>query len=93
VTVNTLVRSNASVAWFILTALTVVSWTLGTQHGFGGDNHVPASLVIFTVAIFKIRLVGLYFMELRAAPLALRGIFEGYCVVLFGLLTGMYLLA
>jgi hypothetical protein len=93
VTVKTLVRTNASVAWFILTALTVVSWALGTQHGFGGDNHVPASLAIFAVAVFKIRLVGLYFMELRGAPLPLRGIFEVYCVVVFGLLTGMYLLA
>ena len=45
------------------------------------------------VAVFKIRLVGLYFMELREAPLALRGVFEGYCVALLGLLTGMYLLA
>jgi len=90
---KTLVRTNASVAWFILTALTVVSWSLGTQHGLGAGNHVPASLAIVAVAIFKIRLVGLYFMELKEAPLALRGIFEGYCVVLFGLLTGMYLLA
>jgi Prokaryotic Cytochrome C oxidase subunit IV len=90
---KTLVRTNASVAWLILTALTVVSWALGTQHGFGGGQHIPASLVIIVVAVFKIRLVGLYFMELREAPLALRGIFEGYCVVLLGMLTGMYLLA
>jgi hypothetical protein len=90
---KTLVRTNASVAWAILTALTVVSWALGTQHGFGGGHHVPASLVIIVVAVFKIRLVGLYFMELREAPLALRGIFEGYCIALLGMLTGMYLLA
>lgn len=89
---TTLVRSNATVAWLVLTALTVVSWALGTGHGFGG-NHVPASLVIFVVAVFKLRLVGLYFMELREAPLQLRGAFEGYCVVLLGLLIGMYLLA
>jgi hypothetical protein len=93
VIMKTLVRTNASVAWLILTALTVVSWALGTQHGFGGGQHIPASLVIIVVAVFKIRLVGLYFMELREAPLALRGIFEGYCVVLLGMLTGMYLLA
>ena len=89
---KTLVRSNASVAWLALTSLTVVSWVLGTQHGLGGGGHVPASLLIFVVAIFKVRLVGLYFMELRDAPLALRAIFEGYCVVLLGVLVGMYLL-
>lgn len=90
---QTLVRNNASIAWLALTALTLISWALGTQHGLGGADHVPASLVIFVVAVFKVRLVGLYFMELREAPLALRGIFEGYCVVLLGLLVGMYLLA
>lgn len=90
---NSLVRNNASVAWFALTLLTVISWALGTQHGLGGGNHVPASLVIIAVAVFKLRLVGIYFMELRYAPLPLRGIFEGYCVVLLGLLVGMYLLA
>lgn len=76
-----------------LASLTIISWILGTQHGLGGSDHVPASLIIFVVAVFKVRLVGLYFMELRDAPLALRGIFEGYCVVLLGLLVGMYLLA
>jgi hypothetical protein len=89
----TLIRTNATLAWLVLTTLTVISWALGTQHGLGGGNHVPASLVIFVVAIFKIRVVGLYFMELREAPIALRGAFEGYCVVLLGLLCGMYLMA
>jgi len=89
----TLVRTNASAAWLVLTALTVVSWALGTRHGFGTAGHVPASVLIFVVAVFKIRLVGLYFMELRSAPRALRRVFEGYCVALFGLLTGMYILA
>jgi hypothetical protein len=87
---TTLLRSNATIAWFILTLLTVVSWSLGASHGFGGA-HVAASAVIIVVAIFKIRLVGLYFMELREAPIQLRGIFEGYCVLLLGLLIGMYL--
>lgn len=90
---NALVRTNATLVWFILSALTVVSWALGTNHGFGGGHHVPASLAIFAVAIFKVRLVGLYFMELRDAPIALRGLFEGYCIALFGLLTGMFLFA
>lgn len=89
----TLIRTNATLAWLLLTTLTVISWALGTQHGLGGGNHVPASLVIFVVAVFKIRVVGLYFMELREAPIALRGAFEGYCVVLLALLCGMYLMA
>jgi hypothetical protein len=93
VNVISLVRTNASVVWFLLCALTVLSWALGTDHGFGEGHHTPASLAIFAVAIFKIRLVGLYFMELKMAPRVLRGIFEGYCVGLLGLLTAMFVFA
>lgn len=88
-----LIRSRATGVWLLLTTLTVISWALGTQHGLGGDSNVPASLAIFVVAVLKVRLVGLYFAELRSAPLALRAVFEGYCGLLLGLLCGMYLLA
>jgi Prokaryotic Cytochrome C oxidase subunit IV len=91
VTRETLWRTKASVAWLVLVGLTLVSWRLGA-HGSGGHN-VSASLVIIVVAVFKIRLVGLYFMELRDAPWSLRGIFEGYCGGLAVLLSAMYLLA
>ena len=67
-------RTNASLIWFLLCALTIVSWALGTNHGSGDGHRLPASLVIFAVAIFKVRLVGLYFMELKMAPRLLRGL-------------------
>ena len=86
-------RTNASLIWFLLCALTIVSWALGTNHGSGDGHRLPASLVIFAVAIFKVRLVGLYFMELKMAPIVLRGLFEGYCLWLFGLLTAMFLVS
>ena len=88
---RTLVQTKASVAWLVLVALTVTQWVIGTQSGIGAP-HVSASLVIFVVAVFKARLVGLYFMELREAPIALRGVFEGYCVALLAVLSTMYLL-
>jgi caa(3)-type oxidase subunit IV len=88
---RSVVRTNASLIWFLLCALTIVSWALGTNHGFGEGHHQQASLVILAVAIFKVRLVGLYFMELKMAPTVLRGLFEGYCLGLFGLLTAMFL--
>lgn len=87
-----LMRTPASIAWLVLVALTLISWMLGTAHGFGGD-HVVASVVVLLVAAFKVRLVGLYFIELRKAPTWLRGTFEVYCVCLPALLIGMYLLA
>ncbi len=56
-----------------------------------GADHTSAAMTIIVVAIFKVRLVGLYFMELRYAPTLLRGIFECYCVVLTLLLGVLYL--
>ena len=87
------VRTNASLIWVLLCGLTIVSWALGTNHGSGAGHHLTASLVIFAVAVFKVRLVGLYFMELKMAPRVLRGLFEGYCLGLFGLLTAMFVFA
>jgi caa(3)-type oxidase subunit IV len=89
---RTLVGTKSSLVWLVLVVLTLIAWFLGTNHGFNSDNHAPASIAIFVVAVFKLRLVGLYFMELREAPLPLRGLFEGYCVVLMMLLIGMYFL-
>jgi Prokaryotic Cytochrome C oxidase subunit IV len=80
-----------SAAWGVLAVLTVVSWAMGTAQG-NGAGHVLAGVAILTVAVFKVRIVGLHFMELRDAPWALRSVFEGYCVVLLTLLCVMYLL-
>lgn len=85
-----LVRTNASAVWVLLSVLTLVSWLLGSYHCIG-ENQRPASLIIVAVAVFKMRLVGLYFMELRCAPSLLRRLFESYCLLLFGLLTVMLL--
>lgn len=87
---RTLIRTNSTVAWLGLVGLTLLSWFLGTDHGFTSAHLVEASVVIFVVAVFKVRLVGLYFMELRGAPPGLRVIFEGYCAALLVLLIGMY---
>jgi caa(3)-type oxidase subunit IV len=85
-----LLRTRVTAVWFVLIAATLVSWWLGTDHGFGSD-HRAASVVVLGVAFFKARLVGLYFMDLRGAPLALRGIFEAYCLLVCGLVIGMFL--
>ena len=90
---RSVVRTNASLIWFLLCGLTIVSWALGANHGSGAGHHLTASLVIFAVAVFKVRLVGLYFMELKMAPRVLRGLFEGYCLGLLGLLTAMFVFA
>lgn len=85
-----LLRSSASAVWLFLVLATVVSWALGTDHGFV-DSHTTASILILVVAFAKVRFVGLYFMELKDAPVPLRLLLEAWCLVVCSLTIGFYL--
>jgi hypothetical protein len=76
--------------WFGLMAATVLSFWLGTDHGI--SSQVARNVVLLVVAFFKVRFVGLYFMELKDAPWALRGIFEFYCLGVCIALIGFFLI-
>ena len=84
-----LLRSRITAIWGLLIALTLLSWWLGTDHGVSSEQ--TASVLVLLVAFFKVRLVGLYFMELRTAPLPLRALFEGWCSVVATTVIVMYL--
>jgi hypothetical protein len=85
----TFVRGRAGVSWVVLIVATLISYALGADHGTGSVMVV----VVLAIVAVKIRLVGLDFMELRGAPMPLRLAFEGYCVGLWLLLSGLYLFA
>jgi caa(3)-type oxidase subunit IV len=89
--VTNLLRTRATAIWAVLIVATVASWTLGTDHGF--NNYTAASVVILLIAFIKVRLVGLYFMELREAPTALRILFEAYCAVVCTVVVTVFLFA
>ena len=82
-----LFRARSTVVWIVLVVATMVSWAVGSDH----DTGSAIAVFVLGVAMFKVRFVGLDFMELRQAPPLLRGIFEVYCVVLWCVLAGMYL--
>jgi len=82
----TLFRARSTAVWAILVVATLVSWAVGSEHGIGS----AIALVVLGVAMIKVRFVGLDFMELRRAPVALRAAFEGYCLALWCILAGMY---
>jgi caa(3)-type oxidase subunit IV len=86
-----LLRTPASAVWVVLILATLVSWTLGTQHGV--HNHATASVIILLIAFIKVRLIGLYFMELREAPTVLRGLFEAYCIIVCTVVIAVFLFA
>jgi len=85
-----LLRSSATLVWLFLVAATVVSWALGTDHGFV-DDTTAASTIVLVVAFIKVRFVGLYFMELKDAPVFLRALLEVWCIVVCCLTLGLFL--
>jgi len=82
-----LFRARSTVVWLALVIVTLVSWAVGVEHGIGSG----IGIFVLALAAVKIRFVGLDFMELRSAPLLLRGPFEAYCVILWLVLAGVYL--
>lgn len=87
---RSLLRYRFTIVWVLLVAATVVSFWIGTEHGISSD--AGRALIILAIAFVKVRYVGLYFMDLRGAPLALRGIFEAYCVAVCLAMMAVYLI-
>jgi heme/copper-type cytochrome/quinol oxidase subunit 4 len=86
----TLLKNRISLIWLALIAATLISWWIGA-----GDAANPqlGTAVVLCVVFIKVRFIGLYFMELRDAPLPLRLLFEGYCLIVCATLLVMYLAA
>jgi hypothetical protein len=88
-----MLRTPTTAVWLVLIAATALSWMLGTDHGFGSTDHSLSSVVILLVAFVKVRFIGLWFMELRDAPLPLRALFEAYCIIVCTLTISLFVFA
>ena len=82
--------SNAiTFVWLLLFAGTAVSWLLVPG---GGIPVSPApGIAILSIAFFKVRLILLYFMELRFAPQPWRSIFEIWVILVWASVVYLYL--
>ncbi len=80
-----LIRSKATVIWLILLAATGLSLALTDAEG----SHL-ATMAVIVIAFFKVRLVGLHFMELSTAILPLRIVFEAWVVVICAVVLSLY---
>jgi Prokaryotic Cytochrome C oxidase subunit IV len=67
--------------WILLVTLTFGSFVIGIEQGSG--FAAQAALIIIGIALFKVGLIGLHYMDLRSAPAGLRMIFEGYLLAVF----------
>jgi hypothetical protein len=81
------VRSPAGLSWLVLVAATLVSWWVGTDHGL--DDKTAACALLLVVALGKVYLIGMHFMELRHADPLLRLAFQAYCGIVCVGLVGM----
>jgi heme/copper-type cytochrome/quinol oxidase subunit 4 len=76
-------------SWAVLVALTLISfesaWGLAWLR-----NPAAAIALVIGVALLKVRIVILNFMEVKAAPWILRGPLEAWVVLIAGGILGLW---
>ena len=70
-----------TLVWILLLGITFASFVVGVEQGAGAAS--AAAVVIIGLALCKVRLIGIHFMDLRVAPRPLRLIFEAYVLAVF----------
>ena len=83
-----LLNRTTSRIWIVLMLATIATTWWLSKDGFAAKT---ATVAIFLIAAFKVRLVLMYFMELRHAPLPLRLLFEAWVLVATAAVLGIYL--
>jgi hypothetical protein len=82
----------ATLVWGVLSLMTIASWLMARARGTGEFSPSTAVTVgILAVAATKSRLIIRHFMEVRAAPRWLRGLTDGWLVLLAASILALYL--
>jgi hypothetical protein len=81
-------------AWIVLSAITVISWRLSPGHAMTGQAtaSVPITVAVVLLAAAKGRLVIRRFMEVASAPRWLRFATDGWLLILWAAVLGIYLI-
>ena len=82
----------ALVVWAALIVATAASYVFGADHLLAELSPEIAPSVAIVLALVKVVLIGLYFMEIGGAPRALRVAFGAWVVVIGGALLLLELL-
>lgn len=81
-----------TVAWLVLSAITVISWWLAPGHpGAAAGPSIPITVAAIVLGFVKCRMIFRCFMEVRTAPRWLRLSTDGWLVVLWGSVLVIYL--
>lgn len=74
-----LILTPATLVWFIITGATAFSWSLAMGMPVEqSDSNMWTTITLMVIAFVKVRLVIMWFMEVRTAPLPLRIIGEAW---------------
>jgi hypothetical protein len=76
--------------WLFLSVATGLSWYMGS-YPIGTERRLTA-IGLMTIAMVKVRLVILYFMEVRCAPRTLRLTCDAWVLTIAAVIFGFYLL-
>lgn len=88
-----LARTAVTPVWLVLMLATAISLWFGADHGLGLNNDTAITAIVMIVAFIKARFIGMYFMELRHAPLPLRVIFHLWYTAACTAILAIYLLS
>jgi len=88
--VTSYLRNPLTIAWALLTAVTLVSWLTARDTGSAHALNAAVTVVVLLIAAVKSQLVIWYFMEVRHAPWWLRAATTGWVCTLFALLLWLY---
>ena len=77
-------------AWLVVTALTLLSWSFGTDHALGALGVKGIDTAILLIAFAKVFVIAHAFMEHRHAAGWLRLSFAGWYVLVCGTLMALY---
>lgn len=84
----TLTRNPITIVWAILMMATIVSTWLLSKDAF---SPLVATIGIYLIAAYKIRLVILQFMEVKHAPRPWRIYFEAWTIAVTAMILAFYL--
>jgi hypothetical protein len=80
-------KTRSAAVWLLLVVVTLLSWESAVV--ISRNPHI-AAICVLLLAFFKVRLIGLEFMELRTAPPWLRMAFEMWVVSICAVLLTLY---
>jgi hypothetical protein len=85
-------RERLGIAWFALSAISLLSWWIGAKHAQGvADPSAAISLGVIAIAAIKVRVIFREFMEVRHAPVLLQRLTDAWLALMIAGLVAAYL--